>query len=101
MGSINLTPIDIPENTFEVEDNVQFDPSKLDYECKEKEKITKAVVKMLKKIIDISNSNLIKNADGLLSTRSVDEEVEWVGKDKRRLPENIEDVLLIFFFSCK
>ena len=48
MGSINLTPIDIPENTFEVEDNVQFDPSKLDYECKKKEKITKAVVKMLK-----------------------------------------------------
>ena len=47
MGSINLTPIDIPENTFEVEDNVQFDPSKLDYECKEKEKITKAGVKML------------------------------------------------------
>ena len=46
--------------------NVQFDPSKLDYEWKEKEKITKAVVKMLKKIIDISNSNLIKNADGLL-----------------------------------
>ena len=24
MGSVNLTPIDIPENTFEVEDNVQF-----------------------------------------------------------------------------
>ena len=47
MGSINLTPIDIPENTFEVEYNVQFDPSKLDYECKKKEKITKAAVKML------------------------------------------------------
>ena len=76
MGSVNLTPIDITENTFEVEDNVQFDPSKLDYECKEKEKITKAKVKMPKKIIDISNSNLIKNVDGLLSTRSVDEEVE-------------------------
>ena len=88
MGSVNLTPIDIPENTVEVEDNVQFDPSKLDYEFLEKEKITKAVVKMLKKIIDISNSNLIKNADGLLSTRSADEEVEWVGKDKKRLPEN-------------
>ena len=76
MGSINLTPIDIPENTFEVEDNVQFDPSKLDYECKVKEKITKAVVKMLEKIIDISNSNLIKNVNGLLSTESVDEEVK-------------------------
>ena len=76
VGSINLTPIDIPENTFEVEDNVQFDPSKLDYECKVKEKITKAVVKMLEKIIDISNSNLIKNVNDLLSTESVDEEVK-------------------------
>ena len=88
MSSINLTPIEVPENTFEVEGNVRFDPSELDYECKENEKITKAVVKMLKKIIDISNSNLIKNADGLVSTRSVDEEVEWIGKDKKRLPEN-------------
>ena len=76
MGSINLTPIDIPENIFEVEDNVQFDPSKLDYECKEKEKNTKAVVKMLKKVINISNSNLIKNADDLLSTQSVDKKVD-------------------------
>ena len=89
MGSVNLSPTDIPENTFEIEDNVQFDSSKLDYECPEKEKITQAVVKMLKKIIDISNSNLIKNTDGLLSTRSVDEEVEWVGKDKKGLPDNI------------
>ena len=88
MGSVNLTPIDIPENTFEVEDNVQLDLSKLDYECKEKEKITKSVVKMLKQILDISNNNLIKKANGLLSTQSVDEEVEWVGKDKKRLPEN-------------
>ena len=39
MSSINLTPIDVPENTFEVEDNARFDPSELDYECKEKEKI--------------------------------------------------------------
>ena len=39
MGPINLLPIDIPEKTFEVEDNVQFDPSKLDFECPEKEKL--------------------------------------------------------------
>ena len=88
MGSVNLSPIDNPEKTFEVEDNIQFGSSKLNYECPEQEKITKAVVKILKKVINISNSNLIKNADGLLSTQSVDEEVEWVGKDKKRLPDN-------------
>ena len=49
MGSVNLSPTDIPENTFEIEDNVQFHSSKLDYICPEKEKITQVVVKMLKK----------------------------------------------------
>ena len=87
MGSINLLPIDIPEKRFEVEDNVHFDPSKLDYECPEKKKITQAVVKMLKKIIDISNANLVKNVDGLLSKRNINEEFEWVGMDKKRLPD--------------
>ena len=44
MGSVNLSPIDISEKTLEVEDGVQFDNSKLDYECPEKENITRAVV---------------------------------------------------------
>ena len=74
MGSVNLSPIDIPEEIFEVEENIQFDPS---FE-----------VKMLKKIIAISNSNLVKNADALLSARNVDGEVDWFRKDKKRLPEN-------------
>ena len=43
---------------------------------------------MLKKIIAISNSNLVKNADALLSARNVDGEVDWFRKDKKRLPEN-------------
>ena len=32
-GSINLLPIGILDKTFEVDDNVQFHPSKLDYYC--------------------------------------------------------------------
>ena len=67
MESVQLSPIDINENTFEVEEGIKFGHSKLDYECPEKEKIIKAVVKMLKKIIDISNANLVKNSDALLS----------------------------------
>ena len=98
-GSINLLPIDIPEKTFEVEDNVQFDPLKLDYDCPEKEKITKAVVKMLKKITEISNSNLVKNAYGLLSKRNVDEEVEWIADNTKRLPEG-RLKMSYRFFSC-
>ena len=88
MGSVNLSSIDISEKKIEVEENVLFDPLKLNFECPEKEKIARAVVKMLKKIIDISNANLVKNADWVLSNRNVNEEVEWVGKDKKRLPDN-------------
>ena len=73
---------------FEEEENFLFDPSKFDFECPEKEKISEAVSKHLKKITDISNANFIKNADGLLSRRNVNEEVEWISKDKKRLPDN-------------
>ena len=31
--------------------------------------MSRAVVKMLKKIVDMSNANLLKNADGLLSKK--------------------------------
>ena len=38
MNSVNLTPIDIPKKTFEVEDNLAFDSSKLDISCDKKKK---------------------------------------------------------------
>ena len=50
--------------------------------------MTGAIVKMFKKIIDMSNANLIKNTNGLLSKKNVDVNVEWVGKSKKRLPQN-------------
>ena len=46
MGSVNLLPIDISEDTFEV-DGIPFDPSKLDYDNPDKEKMTQTIVKML------------------------------------------------------
>ena len=69
LGSANLCPINIPEKSFETKENVSFDPSKLDFNCQEKDIMTEAVVKMLKKIIDMSNANLIENANGLLSKK--------------------------------
>ena len=49
MNSADLSPIDIPKKVFETEDNVTFDPSKLDMYCPEKKIMREAVVKMLKK----------------------------------------------------
>ena len=88
MGSVNLSLIDVPENTFETENNVAFDPSKLDINCPEKEVMIEAVVRMLQKIKYLSNSKLIKNADGLLSRKWTNVNVEWVGQLKQRLPPN-------------
>ena len=51
LGSVNLSPIDIPENSFETESNISFNPSKLDIDCQEKKIMFMAVVKMLKKNI--------------------------------------------------
>ena len=48
-GSVNLYPIDVPYNSSEVEDAVKFNQSKLDYEDPDKQKMTEAVARMLKK----------------------------------------------------
>ena len=45
MGSVNLVSIDMPEDTFEVEGNIEFDPYKLDYEDPEKDKIKDLILK--------------------------------------------------------
>lgn len=76
MNSANLTLIYIPEKIFEVKDNITFDPPMLDINCEEKKLMTEAIVKMLKKMADISNSSLNKNADGLLSRKLAEMKVE-------------------------
>ena len=81
-------PMGIPEKTFGVKDKIAFDPSKLDINCSGKKLMTEAVFKMFKKIADISNSFLVKNADGLPSKKLAKMEVEWIGKSKARLPAN-------------
>lgn len=88
MASVHFSPICILAKTFQRKDNVAFDSSKLVINCQEKEKISQSVVKMLKKITDLSNSNLTRNADGLFSQKSVDANVKWVGQTKQRLPSD-------------
>ena len=54
----------------------------------DREKMIKAVLKMLKKVIEWSNANLIKNADRLIAKKSVEQDIERKGADKKRLPDN-------------
>ena len=66
LGSLNLSPIDIAENSFDFQEGVSFDPSKLDVSYPEKTAITKAIVKTLKEITDLFNVK-----------RIVKEKTEW------------------------
>ena len=88
IGSVNLVPIDIAEDSFKIEDGVVFDPYKLDYENSGKDAIKDSIFKVLKKMVDLSNSNLLKNADGLLTTKPMDQDVLWVGETSKRVLEN-------------
>lgn len=88
LGSVNLSLINVPVSSFELKKNVVFDPSKLDFASQEKEIMTGAVVKMVKKIVHMSNANLVKNADGLLSKFDWGVSIEWIGKNKTCLPQN-------------
>ena len=92
LGSVNFSTIDIPEATFEAKENISFDTSKLGFSCQEKEIMNDAVVKMLNKIIVMSNANLAKNADSLLSKKNVEVNVEWIGKSKKGLPQNKQKI---------
>ena len=69
LGYVNISTVNISEATFETKENVSFDTSKLGFSCQEKEIMNDALVKMINKIIDISNANLAKNADSLLSEK--------------------------------
>ena len=46
-----------------------------------------AVVKMVKKIIDMSNTNCLKMWTPPLK-KNINQEVKWIGKDKKHLPDN-------------
>ena len=49
--------------------------------------MTEAVVRMLKKTIELQKANLVKIADALLSKRASDSDIDWIGPNKKRLPE--------------
>ena len=88
LESVNFSLIDVPVSSFETKENIGFDSSKHDLDSQEKEIMAVDVVKMLKKVADMFNANLVKNADGLLFKRDPNVSVEWIRKNKSRLPQN-------------
>lgn len=99
MEFVNLSPIDIAESSFETEDGVSFDLSKLD----RKKTMTEAVAKMLKKSTDLSDSNLVRNVNGLWSKKSFSDEdsIKWIGKTKQKDFQRINLKYHIDLFRAK
>ena len=64
-----------------------FRPEKLDFADLEWEKMKAAVMKALEHIAGVYNSNLVRDADGLLCRKNSTAEVEWVDGVKRVIPE--------------
>ena len=48
--------------------------------------MSNAVIKCLKYMNDISNSNLARNADGILSRTEVNIPIDWRGENSQRIP---------------
>ena len=63
----------------------KFDPSRFDLFGLEKNRMADAVAKSLKHINNISNSNIVQNAD-LLSRKEVEVPVDWTGENKKSVP---------------
>ena len=83
--NVSFSPVDINQGQLDTWSGIKFDPSKLDLFGLEKSIMSDAVVKCLKQINNISNSNIVCNADGVLSRREVDVPVDWIRQNKQRV----------------
>ena len=66
IGSVNVSPIDTDVSDF----GPNSDPSRLDYARPQKEGTRESVLKVLKKVVNLSNQNLQHNTDGLLAKKN-------------------------------
>ena len=48
--------------------------------------MTDAVIKCLKHINKVSNSNMVHNADDLLAGKEIEVSVDWIGENENRIP---------------
>ena len=82
LNNISIFPIEITQSQLNNWVGTKFDPFKLDLFALEKNSMTDAVVKRLKHMNDISNSNIVRDGNGLLSKKEVEVPVDWIGEKK-------------------
>ena len=87
LTNVSITPIGIKQNQLNVwTQNGVFNQAKLDLYGEGKKVMTEAVLNCRKHTCNISNSNFVRNADGLLCRRKEDVPVDWIGESKVRAP---------------
>ena len=85
MDSVRLWPIDIKPSDF----GEYLDPSKLhQVNGEDREKSRECVLNVLGKVVDLSNQNLIRNANCLLAKRPHNKQDNlWFGKKRKDISE--------------
>ena len=86
LNNVSVTPINISQNQSNTWAETDFNPAELDLFGMNKTIMYNAVIKCLKYMNDISNSNLTRNADGVISGREIDISVDWIGENSQRIP---------------
>lgn len=87
LKNVSIFPIDIKQEQLDVwAENTPFNPAKLDLFGSGKKTMSHVVYKCLEHINNISNTNLVRNADGRLSRIKVNTPVNWVHENKARVP---------------
>ena len=72
LNNVSLSPVEITQSHLNNWADTTFDPTNLDLFGREKNTMIDAVVKCLKHLNDVSNSNIVRNADGLLARKEVE-----------------------------
>ena len=67
LNNVSISPTDVSQQQLNMWAGTSFDPSKLDLYGPDEKLITNVVEECLRHINDVSNSNTVCNADGLLS----------------------------------
>ena len=76
LKNVNISTFDFSQKQLHVWSGVEFIPSKLEIKDLETPEIRKGVVKALEHIASVSNTNLVRNVDGLLCKKSSASEVQ-------------------------
>ena len=88
LNNFSISPTEVSQEQLNNWAGVEFNSSKLDLFGSDKALMSAAVGKCLRHVNNIFNSNVVRNADGLLPRKEVEVPVDWIVKLKKRVAPN-------------